>query len=113
MRDTHQLTVTDRLLPYESQLYKEKELISILEEIQVVDEQWLSLIRDMFVEESQKGDIVEAMMDLTDNLSSSNKLLVEAIEVDLSKTIRMLDQQVDRLKEQRMTLTYEEQPRAF
>ncbi|AUJ23634.1 hypothetical protein CAI16_15105 [Virgibacillus dokdonensis] len=112
MKDIESITVTEKIVASENLMHKKQILRKYTEEIFKIDKTFFNLMDDIIVNEDQKGEIVEAMKEETKKLTTYNRNLLEHIDKRMNKIVQRLDEQVDEIKSQRMTITYENTPSA-
>lgn len=112
MEDYHSITVTERLLVSEDFSHKKEELQKHKDALSKNDEAFFSLVNKIIVGEDQKGEIVEAMKEETKLFTEQNNNLLDQVEQEINKAVNQLDNQIDAMKSQLLTITYENTPSA-
>ncbi|MBU5266816.1 hypothetical protein [Virgibacillus proomii] len=106
------ITVTERIVASEDLTHKKQILRGYTDAIYQCDTAFLKLMDDIIVNEEQKGEIVEAMKEETKKLTTYNRNLLEHVDKRINKMVEGLDEQVDEMKKQSLTITYENTPSA-
>lgn len=104
------ITVTEKVIASENLTHKKQILRKYTEEIFAIDKTFFNLMDDIIVNEDQKGEIVESMQEETKRITTYNRNLLDHIDKRILRIVRGLDEQVDEMKSQRMTITYENTP---
>ncbi len=104
--EINSLTITEQLRPSDDLLYKKKILKRYIEEMVALDEDFYKLVDSVIVDEEQKGKVIDSMLEQTQQLKSENLRLLEDVDNQIMKLVNNLNEQVEDIKQQRMTLTY-------
>ncbi|WP_188725825.1 hypothetical protein, partial [Lentibacillus populi] len=70
------------------------------------DKAFFNLVDSIIVNEDQKGEIVEAMLEKTKKFKSHNQNLLEDVDQQINKTVTNLNEQVEDMKTQLLTIKY-------
>ncbi|MEI3599643.1 MULTISPECIES: hypothetical protein [unclassified Oceanobacillus] len=82
MSETHSITVTEDLLPLKDFSYKKDTLIRHADRIRKCDTEFFSLVNKTFIDEGQKGEIVDEMVLKTKQLEVWNTNLLFDVKLD-------------------------------
>lgn len=104
--DHHSITVTEQLLDSEDFSDKKGVLKRYTEKINEYDTDFFKRVDDIIVNEDQKGEIVESMLEKTKSLKRQNLDLMEDVNQQINKTVTKLNEQVEEMKTQRLTIRY-------
>lgn len=104
----HSIKVTERLLPSEDFSYKKTSLRKHLEQIEGCDSDFFSLTNKIFIDEGQKGEIVDEMISKTSKLRVWNTNLLLDVHSKIGQIVNRFDEQVEEMKKQQITITYKE-----
>ena len=107
MSETHSITVKEDLLPWEDFSYKKKTLRIYADRIGECNTEFFSLVNKVFIDEGQKGEIVDEMILKTKQLEVWNTNLLLDVNIRIGQIVNRFDEQVDEMKQQRITITYE------
>ena len=107
MSETQSITVTEELLPWEDFSYKKDTLRKYADHIGKCDTEFFSLINKIFIDEGQKGEIVDEMVLKTKQLEVWNTNLLFDVNFKIGQVVNRFDEQVDEMKQQQMTIIYE------
>ncbi|RDW15838.1 hypothetical protein CWR48_19125 [Oceanobacillus arenosus] len=107
MKETHSITVMEKLLPWEDFSYKKDLLRKYADHIGRCDTEFFSLVNKIFIDEGEKGEIVDEMILKTKQLEVWNTNLLLDVNYKISQVVNRFDDQVDEMKQQRITITYE------
>ncbi|WP_249870808.1 hypothetical protein [Oceanobacillus saliphilus] len=107
MGETHTITVMEKLLPYEDFSYKKDLLRKYADHIGKCDKDFFSLVNNIFVDEGEKGEIVDEMILKTKQLEVWNTNLLMDVNFRIGQVVNRFNDQVDGMKEQQITITYE------
>ncbi|MGP4039673.1 hypothetical protein ACTWP4_07205 [Gracilibacillus sp. D59] len=102
----HTITISEVIMDSEDLQHKKTILKRHTEEIVEQDDHFYKLIDSIFINEDQKGEIIDSMLEQTQRLKRENLQIVEDVDQQIVKLVTNLNDQVDDIKEQRMTLTY-------
>lgn len=112
MDDLHSITVTESLLPSEDFSHKKDILRKHVGNILEQDDQFYKLIDNVIVGEDQEGKIVDAIQNETRLLQMRNISIGLDVNYKINKLVTNFNEQVEEMKEQRLTITYEDTPSA-
>ncbi|UOQ83605.1 hypothetical protein [Gracilibacillus salinarum] len=73
---------------------------------QIYLEEFYQLIDSIIVNEDQKGEIIDSMLEQTQRLKQHNLQILEDTDQQISKMVTNINDQVEDINEQQMTLTY-------
>ncbi|HLR63329.1 MAG TPA: hypothetical protein VK097_12940 [Lentibacillus sp.] len=104
--DHHSITVTEQLLDSKDFSGKKGQLKRLTEKIDESDTDFFKRVDSIIVNEDQKGEIVDSMLEETKKLKRQNSDLIEEVNQQINKTVTKLNEQADEIKTQRMTLRY-------
>ncbi|WP_249869554.1 hypothetical protein [Oceanobacillus saliphilus] len=107
MDETRSISVTEKLLPYEDFSYKKDLLRKYADHIGKCDKNFFSLINNIFVDEGEKGEIVDEMILKTKQLEVWNTNLLMDVNFRIGQVVNRFNDQVDEMKQQRITITHE------
>lgn len=107
MSETQSITVTEELLPWEDFSYKKDTLRKQADQIGRCDTEFFSLVNKIFIDEGQKGEIVDEMVLKTKQLEVWNTNLLLDVNFKIGQVVNRFDEQVDEMKKQRITMTFE------
>ncbi|MEC5422972.1 hypothetical protein QGM71_05600 [Virgibacillus sp. C22-A2] len=107
MDEMHSISVTEKLLPYEDFSYKKDLLRKYADYIGKCDKDFFSLVNNIFVDEEEKGEIVDEMILKTKQLEVWNTNLLMDVNFRIGQVVNRFNDQVDEMKQQRITITYE------
>lgn len=107
MDETHSITVREELLPWEDFSYKKDTLRNYADRIGRCDTDFFSLVNKIFIDEGEKGEIVEAMVLKTKQLEVWNSNLLLDVHFRIGQVVNRFDEQVDEMKQQQIRITYE------
>jgi len=110
--DLYSITVTESLLPSEDFSHKKDTLRKHMENIMEQDDQFYKLIGNVSVGENQEGKIVDALQNETRLLQMRNISTGLDVNYKINKLVTNFNEQVEDMKEQRLTITYENTPSA-
>lgn len=102
----HSIKVTEQLLPSEDFSYKKTSLRKHVEQIDRCDTDFFSLTNKIFIDEGQKGEIVDEMISKTSQLKVWNINLLQDVDAKIGQIVNRFDEQVEEMKKQRITITY-------
>nr|WP_318540369.1 hypothetical protein [Terribacillus saccharophilus] len=101
-------TVTEQLIPNEDYTYKKQTLRKLVEDIQSKDDEFYTLVNNIIVGEDQKGKIIEAMKKETNQRKDHSEELLKDVFEKINKAVNSFNEQVEEMKEQRLSITYED-----
>ncbi|GGB59303.1 hypothetical protein GCM10011409_40950 [Lentibacillus populi] len=104
--DEHAITVTEKILASEDLSDKKGILKKHTNRINDYDKAFFNLVDSIIVNEDQKGEIVEAMLEKTKKFKSHNLNLLEDVDQQINKTVNNLNEQVEDMKTQLLTIKY-------
>ena len=104
--DYHSITITEQLVDSEDFSDKKVTLKRHAENINECDMDFFKRVDDIIVNEDQKGEIVDAMLEKTKKLKRHNLDLIEEVNQQINKTVTKFNEQVDDMKTQRLTIRY-------
>ncbi|MBT2216457.1 hypothetical protein F3157_16120 [Virgibacillus dakarensis] len=104
--DEHAITVTEKILDSEDLSDKKGILKKHTNRINDYDKAFFNLVDSIIVNEDQKGEIVEAMLEKTKKFKSHNQNLLEDVDQQINKTVTNLNEQVEDMKTQLLTIKY-------
>ncbi len=107
MSETQSITVTEELLSWEDFSYKKDTLRRHADQIASCDTEFFLLVNKIFIDEGQKGEIVDEMVLKTKQLEVWNTNLLLDVNLRIGQIVNRFDEQVDEMKQQRITITYE------
>lgn len=112
MEDLQTITVTEQLIPNEDYSEKKQILRDYLEEINDIDVDIYKRIDEIIIGENQKGEIVEALLSEKALLRQREFIIKQVAYLQVGTIVNNFTEQVEDLKEQKMTITYEDTPSA-
>ncbi|GGB32115.1 hypothetical protein F3157_21745 [Virgibacillus dakarensis] len=104
--DEHSITVTEKILDSEDLSDKKGILKNYTNSINDYDKAFFNLVDSIIVNEDQKGKIVEAMLEKTKKFKGHNQNLTEDVDQQINKTVNNLNEQVEDMKIQLLTIKY-------
>lgn len=107
MEATHSITVTEELLLREDFSYKKNALRKHLDQMEKSDTEFFTLVHKIFIDEGQKGEIVDEMVQKTKRLEVRNRNLLSDTHFKIGQVVNRFNEQVDEMKQQQVTITYE------
>ncbi|BAC13246.1 hypothetical protein ACFQ4N_09825 [Oceanobacillus iheyensis] len=110
MSELHSITVTENILSNEDFSYKKDTLRKHVNNIQEQDDQFYKLIEDVIVGEDQKGKIVDSLQSESRLLQLHDVSIGLTLNYKINRVVTNFNEQVEDMKEQRLTITYENTP---
>lgn len=108
MRDVkYTIYVTEKLLATEDLSDKKTVLKKHTDNINACDEDLLKLV-DEVIADDQKGKIVDALDEKSQELKKHNQQLLEDVDQKINKMVTNLNEQVEEIKEQQLAITYKD-----
>ncbi|WP_010531762.1 hypothetical protein [Lentibacillus jeotgali] len=104
--DDHSITVTEQLLDSEDFSDKKGILKRHTEKINECDTDFFKRVDSIIVNEEQKGEIVDSMLEETKKLKRQNFDLIEDVNQQITNTVTKFNEQVEEMKTQRLTIRY-------
>ncbi|MBN8208898.1 hypothetical protein JI666_09090 [Bacillus sp. NTK071] len=111
--DRKSINFNTTIRPHEDHLYKTNVLQSIVEQIEDQDQKFKSLIRNVIVGEQQDGEWAESVEETTDKLTKRAMHMTSDLKDQIKHGVITFDQQVEKMKEQNVTITYTQSGSAF
>lgn len=102
----HSTSVVARILPYKSHLDKIPKLNHHLDGIAELDQDFLTLVKEIIKNDGSEGEIVTAIIENAEERLIENKHAVHLAKDDIVKMVRTFDDQTDDMKTQSMTIYY-------
>lgn len=99
---------TEQLIPNKDYSEKKKALTTPIDGIRENDEQFYSYVNKIIISEDQKGKIIDAMKKETANRMNHDDTLCEDVTRKINKAVNTFNEQASDMKEQRITVTYED-----
>ncbi|QKY70146.1 hypothetical protein [Lentibacillus sp. CBA3610] len=106
--DHHSITITEQLLDSEDFSDKKVTLKRHAENINECDTDFFKRVDDIIINEDQEGEIVESMLEETKKLQRQNLDLLEDVNRQINRTVTKLNEQIDDMKTQRLTIRYQD-----
>ncbi|MEC2158700.1 hypothetical protein [Virgibacillus halodenitrificans] len=110
MGEEHSITVRERILASEDFSHKKDTLMLYKNNLETLDKDFFTLVNGIIINEEQKGEVVEAMQQKTKTFRDKNENLLSQLDTEITRISNTLDDQIDDMKTQRMTITYEDTP---
>jgi hypothetical protein len=107
MTDDRTITISHRLLPKVDLISKRDPLKKHMDTIESIDQSLMTLASNIIVGENQQGEIAEAMLKETSLYQTNCANLLEQLRHEMTRAVLTLDTQVDNMKTQPITLTFE------
>jgi ArsR family metal-binding transcriptional regulator len=99
---------TEQLIPNKDYSDKKKALKTPVDGIRENDERFYSYVNKIIINEEQKGKIIDAMKKETAERMNHDEELCEDINEKINKAVNTFNEQVADMKEQRISVTYED-----
>ena len=99
---------TEQLIPNKDYSVKKKALTTPIDGIRENDERFYSYVNKIIISEDQKGKIIDAMKKETTSRMNHDEGLCEDVTRKINKAVNTFNEQVADMKEQRISVTYEE-----
>ncbi|WP_085992900.1 hypothetical protein [Oceanobacillus senegalensis] len=112
MGDYHSITVTEQILESKDLTHKKAILLKYKNRLGELDQSLYNLVNNIIIGEDQKGEVVDAMWLETILYMFRNRGILSQLETRINGAVDELDTQVDDMKTQQMTITYEDTPSA-
>lgn len=100
-------TFQRKLLTYEDIRYKTKILQTHLQDLHECNQEFNNLFVDLIVSGDQSGRIMERAREKLDTVKNKNNYLLEELDRQIVHSVNNLHGQVDDMKTQSITVTYE------
>ncbi|UJW59211.1 hypothetical protein HXZ66_18235 [Bacillus sp. A116_S68] len=95
------------MLPKADLISKRDPIKKHMDTIESIDQSLMTLARNIIVGENQQGEIAEAMLKETSLYQTNCANVLEQIRHDITRAALSLDTQIDDMKTQPITLTFE------
>lgn len=108
MDDLHSMKVTEELLPREDFSDKKEALRKYVDRVSELDKDFSALVNSVFIGEGEKGEIVDQMLAKTKQMEIWNTNLLIDVDHSIGQIVNRFEEQVDDMKTQELTITYED-----
>jgi len=107
VEDLESITVTEELLPQEDYSYKKETLLKYANNISECNADFSALVNRIFIDGGEKGKIVDEMTTKTKQLEVWNTSLLLDVNYRIGQIVNRFEEQVDDMKSQQVTISYE------